>query len=228
MPASLTIRLAVFDCDGTLVDSQHSIIASMCRTFDVHGFDRPTADAVRHVVGLPLRDAIVRLVPTATEADHVRLEAGYIQAFSTLRQQGDVDDPLYPGVTEILDHLDRDGWLLGIATGKGRRGLAATLERHGLARRFATLQTSDSGPGKPNPDMLLNAMNEAGADPASTVMIGDTTYDMEMARRAGAMAVGVAWGYHPVEQLQKAGAHAVIRHFSELPGTLEIMGEKAT
>lgn len=220
MSASITVRLAVFDCDGTLVDGQHSIIASMNRAFETHGLAPPDADAVRHVVGLPLREAIVRLLPGAAAADHARLEERYVEAFSTMRRQGAIDDPLYPGAVEVLDALDRAGWTLGIATGKGRRGLVATLDRLGLAGRFATLQTSDLGPGKPNPDMLLNAMSEAGAAPADTVMIGDTTYDMEMARRAGTVAVGVAWGYHPQEQLRRAGAHTVAQDFAELAETL--------
>jgi len=194
MPAPYKIRLAVFDCDGTLVDGQHSIIASMNQAFEAFELAPPPADAVRHVVGLPLREAIIRLLPDAAEADYARLESGYVEAYSTLRRKGAVNDPLFPGVVETLDALDHTGWILGIATGKGRRGLLATLESHGIAGRFAILQTSDHGRGKPNPDMLLNAMSEAGAEPADTVMIGDTTYDMEMARRAGTMALGVAWG----------------------------------
>ena len=224
MSATLKVRLAVFDCDGTLVDGQHSIIASMNRAFEVHGLVPPAADAVRHVVGLPLREAIVRLLPDAAEADHARIENGYVKAYSALRRKGAVNDPLFPGAVETLDALDRAGWLLGIATGKGRRGLLATLESHGIAGRFAILQTSDSGPGKPNPDMLLNAMNEAGAGPADTVMIGDTTYDMEMARRAGTMAVGVAWGYHSQEYLRRAGAHAVAQNFADLTEKLADLG----
>jgi len=153
MSATLKVRLAVFDCDGTLVDGQHSIIASMNRAFENHGLARPAADAVRRVVGLPLREAIVRLLPDAADADHARLESGYVEAYSALRRKGAVNDPLFPGAVETLDALDRAGWILGIATGKGRRGLLATLESHGIAGRFAILQTSDSGPGKPNPDM---------------------------------------------------------------------------
>lgn len=224
MCETMTIRLAVFDCDGTLVDGQHSIIAAMSQAFEAHGLAPPTADAVRHVVGLPLREAIVRLVPDAADADQARLENGYVEAYSALRRQGAVNDPLFPGAVETLDALDRAGWILGIATGKGRRGLLATLESHGIAHRFAILQTSDHGPGKPHPDMLLNAMSEAGATPAATVMIGDTVYDMEMARRAGTMAVGVAWGYHPEQQLRSAGAHAMARSFAEIPETLASLG----
>jgi len=224
MREPLKVRLAVFDCDGTLVDGQHSIIASMSRAFAAHGLAAPAADAVRHVVGLPLREAIIRLLPDAAEADHTRLESGYVDAYSALRRNGAINDPLFPGAVETLDALDRAGWILGIATGKGRRGLLATLDSHGITGRFAILQTSDLGPGKPNPDMLLNAMSEAGAAPANTVMIGDTVYDMEMARRAGTMAVGVAWGYHPERELRRAGAHAVAQSFAEIPEKIADLG----
>ncbi|MFQ5765225.1 MAG: HAD-IA family hydrolase, partial [Rhodospirillales bacterium] len=201
------MRLAVFDCDGTLVDSQHSIVASMFAAFDAHAQPRPDAEAVRHVVGLPLREAIARLIPDGATADCGRLETSYVEAFRALRRAGGVDDPLYPGALDVLAVLEASGWVLGVATGKSSRGLVATLEAHGLTKRFRTLQTADKGPGKPNPDMLLNAMTETGAEPANTVMIGDTTFDMEMARRAGAVAIGVSWGYHPEERLHSAGAH---------------------
>ena len=224
MPNSRPLRLAVFDCDGTLVDSQASIIASMVQAFEAHTHPRPAAEAVRRVVGLPLGEAIGRLLPDSPEENHARIETSYIDAFRGLRQKGEVKDPLFPGALEILETLDDLGWLLGVATGKGSRGLRATLETHGLMGRFATLQTADSGPGKPNPDMLLNAMNETGADPSHTVMIGDTTFDMEMAINAGTMAIGVSWGYHPLKHLQSAGAHAVINEFAELAEKIEAVG----
>lgn len=224
MAASRSVRLVVFDCDGTLVDSQHSIVASMFAAFDAHAQPRPDAEAVRHVVGLPLREAIARLIPEGATADHGRLETSYVEAFRALRQAGGVDDPLYPGALDVLAVLEAAGWVLGVATGKSSRGLVATLKTHGLAGRFTTLQTADKGPGKPNPDMLLNAMTETGAEPANTVMVGDTTFDMEMARRAGAVAIGVSWGYHPEERLHSAGAHAIVHAFAELPEKIEALG----
>ena len=124
-----------------------------------------------------------------------------------------------------MEVLEAAGWVLGVATGKSRRGLLMTLETHRLTDRFQTLQTADSGPGKPNPDMLLNAMREIGAGPDATVMIGDTTFDMEMAKRAGTMALGVSWGYHPVKHLYSAGAQAVIGEFRDLPETIETLGK---
>jgi len=198
----------------------------MHAAFDVHSYPKPDAESVRMVVGLPLHVAMGRLLPETDRDFHEKLADSYIDAFRGLREKGDVADPLYPGVMEIISELEADGWMLGIATGKGHRGLLATLETHDLADRFQTLQTADSAPGKPDPGMLLNAMRDTGADPAGTVMIGDTTFDMEMAIAAGTMAVGVSWGYHPQEHLQTAGAHVVIDDFAALSIEIQILGGK--
>jgi phosphoglycolate phosphatase len=220
-----SLRLAVFDCDGTLVDSQASIISSMMAAFKAHSHPAPEAESVRRLVGLPLRVAMERLLPHADPEEHVKLETGYKEAFRELRRRGEVSDPLYPGALEVLDVLEEDGWLLGVATGKGHVGLMLTLETHGLENRFQTLQTADSAPGKPDPGMLLNAMRDTGADAKATVMIGDTTFDMEMAVNSGTMAIGVSWGYHPHDHLHSAGALVVIDEFRVLPETLKSFGE---
>ncbi|MEE8515475.1 MAG: HAD-IA family hydrolase [Alphaproteobacteria bacterium] len=217
------MRLAVFDCDGTLVDSQHAIIAAMTAAWQAHGLDAPEAQAVRRVVGLPLLDIIEKLLPGGGPDDFRRLASHYREAFNTLRQHPDHEEPLFPGTREVLDILDGANYLLAIATGKSRRGLRATLELHGLTDRFMTLKTSDDGPGKPNPDMLISAMAEAGAAPSETVMIGDTSFDMLMAGNAGTMAVGVTWGYHDRQELSEAGAARLIEHFAELPEALDVL-----
>ncbi len=224
MSETNSLRLAVFDCDGTLVDSQASIISSMTAAFEAHAHPRPEAEDVRRVVGLPLRVAMGKLLPGTDTEEHGRLENSYIEAFHDLRNRGEVADPLYPGAIDALGLLEDAGWILGIATGKGHRGLVATLETHGLMGRFATLQTADSAAGKPSPDMLLNAMSETGTKPGDTIMIGDTTFDMEMAVAAGTMAIGVSWGYHPEDHLHSAGAHAVIDDFEALPGKIQSLG----
>jgi phosphoglycolate phosphatase len=210
-------RLAVFDCDGTLVDSQHAILACMSAAFAADGLAAPDAEAVRRVIGLPLDECMARLAPDQPAARQARLTDAYKQAFFTLRQRPDHHEPLFDGAVGALDTLEEKGYLLGIATGKARRGLLAVLESHGLARRFVTLQTADSGPGKPNPTMLRRAMAETGAEPIDTVMVGDTTFDMLMARNAGVDAIGVGWGYHPAAELNAAGADALVDHFDELP-----------
>ena len=204
------IRLAVFDCDGTLVDSQHSIVACMGAAFVAAGLVAPTAEAVRRVVGLPLAAGVAKLSPLLALAECQRVAELYKQAFVDLRRDGSIAEPLFPGVRELLDALAAEGVILGVATGKGRRGLRITLEQHGLLDRFTTLQTADDAPGKPDPEMLRRAMAETGAEPAATAMIGDTTYDILMALRAGTAAIGVGWGYHPPEELKAAGAHEVV------------------
>lgn len=221
MVASRPLRLAVFDCDGTLVDSQRMIVASMTAAWRACGIGDPQPERVRRVVGLPLVEACAALLPEADRAQHERIAECYVEAFRSLRQDPAIEEPLYPGVKAALVALERLGVMLGIATGKGRRGLNATLERHGLAGHFGVLKTADDGPGKPSPHILLAAMAEAGATPETTAMIGDTTYDMQMALAAATRAVGVSWGYHPPAELAAVGAHRVIDDFSELNEALD-------
>ena len=211
------LRLALLDCDGTLVDSQHSIVAAMTAAWAAFGLGEPDANAVRRAVGLPVVAAVARLLPDRPAAEHEAIGTRYREAFFELRQSGDLQEPLYPGVADALDAMQAGGLLLGIATGKSRRGLVATLERHGLLDRFVTLQTADDGPGKPNPHLAQQAIAEAGVGAADAVMIGDTVFDMEMARAAGLHALGVAWGYHDTMELRDAGAHAIADRFADVP-----------
>lgn len=215
--SSPTLRLAVFDLDGTLVDSQHVIVGCMTEAFTGEGVPVPTVDAIRRIIGLPLEECVARLAPGETAASCARLVDAYKAAFFACRQRPDHDEPLFMGALEAIAALENDGWLLGIATGKAMRGLKAVIERHGLERRFVTLQTADMNPGKPNPAMLEKAMAETGVARAHTVMIGDTSYDMLMARNARVHAIGVGWGNHPVDELLEAGAHALVNTYAELP-----------
>ncbi len=217
------LRLAVFDMDGTIVDSQHMIHAAMAEAFASLSLAVPAAAEVRRVVGLSLAAAITRLAPGAEAADLHLLEERYKAAFSAMREAGEVSEHPFDGVFEALDRLEAAGWLLGIATGKSARGLHATLERFGLSGRFVTLQTADRAPGKPAPDMLHRAMAEAGAEAAATVMIGDTSYDMEMAGNARVAAIGVDWGYHEAQELVAAGAARVVAAFGDLPPAAETL-----
>lgn len=218
---SSSARLVVFDCDGTLVDGQHAICAAMAAAFQSYQMECPAPSEVRRVVGLPLVEAVGRLAPEADAALCAALALAYKVSFSELRQQPDYREPLFPGAAEALRELEDLGYLLGIATGKSAKGLAATLERHRLSGRFAALKTSDDGPGKPNPHMLVCAMSDVGADLTSTVMVGDTVFDMEMARKARVPAIGVAWGYHESAELLATGAAAVVNAFGELPEMVE-------
>ncbi|MEK7342750.1 MAG: HAD-IA family hydrolase [Pseudomonadota bacterium] len=212
----MTNRLVVFDCDGTLVDSQHSICAAMTRAFEEARLSPPDRPAILSVVGLSLPHAMARLLPEAHSDFHDHLAERYKLAFQALRRAEGVQEPLYPGIVDLLVALEESGWLLGVATGKSDRGLDLCLAHHGVRDRFVTLQTADRHPSKPHPSMLLTAMAEAGAAPETTVMIGDTSFDIDMAAAAGVRAIGVGWGYHPPDMLIAAGAHAVAMDSAEL------------
>ena len=209
------LTFVIFDCDGTLVDSQHVIVAAMTEAWRAHGLPDPSPRDVRRVVGLPLVTAVEMLLPDGRE-DPERVAESYKQAFFALRQRPDHIEPLFPGIESVLDRLSEAGVILGVATGKSRRGLVATLDRHGLASSFTTLKTADDGAGKPAPDMVLQAMADVGAEPEDTVVVGDTVFDMQMAINAGVPAIGVAWGYHEVEELHAAGARSVVHDMARL------------
>jgi phosphoglycolate phosphatase len=213
-------RLFVFDCDGTLVDSQHNIIAAMGAAWQRFGMAPPSAADVRRVVGLTLEVAIARMLPEHEGKLHHDLAAAYREIVHALRQEevagGISDEPLFPGIRELILELEAPEIFLGVATGKNLRGLEHTLRGHGLRDRFHTLQTADICRSKPDPEMVLRAMDETAMRPQATVVIGDTSFDMEMARAAGATAIGVAWGYHDTAELWAAGAQAVITHPSAL------------
>ncbi len=209
-------RLAIFDCDGTLVDSQANICLAIEHCFAAADLPAPSRDVARRVVGLSLVEAMQVLVPEAEDEFHRHLAEGYKRAFQDLRGAGQISEPLYEGVAEAIDALEAAGWLLGIATGKSDRGLALCLEHHGLSGRFVTLQTADRHPSKPHPSMIEAALADAGADPAESMMIGDTSYDMLMAKAAGVSAVGVAWGYHSAEELLGSGADYIAGRPSDL------------
>ncbi|MFV3076135.1 HAD-IA family hydrolase [Niveispirillum fermenti] len=211
------LKLALFDCDGTLVDSQHAIIAAMEAGFAAHGVISPPPMAVRRVVGLPLVAAVAQLAPLLDASAHEAIAEAYKAAFYHNRLAGTHPEPLFDGVLEALDRLEAAGFALGIATGKSRRGLDATLAHHGLAPRFVTLQTSDRVAGKPSPDMVHAALAESGADASGTVVIGDTSFDILMARNARVRSVGVAWGYHDGAELLAAGADRLVHDYAALP-----------
>ena len=202
-------KLAIFDCDGTLVDSGATIFTALKLALEAHGHTVPPAREARRVVGLSLFEAFEMLVPGASADDIDTLSATYRRAFQDMRARGQVEEPLFEGIAELIDTMAADGWALAVATGKSDRGLRHCLAAHGLGDRFVSLQTADRHPSKPHPAMALAAMAEAGADPAMTVMIGDTGWDMGCARGAGIGAIGVGWGYHDEGELLASGAQFV-------------------
>ena len=211
------MRLIVFDCDGTLVDSQHAIVATMTAAFAELDLPQPRADAIRALIGLSLEETARHLWPQGGAAGGARLVATYRRLFFEQRTAAATPDPLFPHTHATLRALEALGYLLGVATGKSRRGLDAVLASHNLQDCFLTRQTADGHPGKPHPGMLLQAMAEVGVTADDTLMLGDTSFDMAMAVNAGVTPIGVAWGYHDVDTLQDPGARVILNDFRELP-----------
>ncbi|MEM9578857.1 MAG: HAD-IA family hydrolase [Pseudomonadota bacterium] len=218
------LRLVIFDVDGTLVDSQHDILGAMTHAFEQAGLALPAREEVLGIVGLSLPVAMARLAPDAEAQVREQLVAGYKEAYVALRAKTGAaqSSPLYPGALEVLEHLyARPDVLLGVATGKSRRGLDKLIEAHGLEKFFFTQQVADFLPSKPHPSMILEAMQETGVTPERTVMIGDTSFDMEMAAAANVHGIAVRWGYHPVSAL--TGAAHLLDDFAALPRALSTL-----
>tara|TARA_B100000678_G_scaffold222653_1_gene190217 strand:+ start:37 stop:690 length:654 start_codon:yes stop_codon:yes gene_type:complete len=210
------MRCAVFDCDGTLVDGQAAVCDSMEAAFAEAGLPGPDRNAVRRIVGLSLPQAVMHLAPETEKDARAAVVEAYKAHFRATRESGALREVLYDGIRETLHALHDADWMLAVATGKSHRGLVATLETNGLATLFTSLQTADGHPSKPHPAMLEQALVECGAAPADAVMIGDTSFDIEMAKAAGATPIGVAWGYHEPEELLRAGAVAVAESPAQL------------
>lgn len=215
------MKLAVFDCDGTLVDGQADVCWAMERAFTRAGLEAPDNQAVRRIVGLSLPAAVRALAPALAEDKVAAVTEFYRSSYRARREEGLLDEPLFEGIAELLRQLRGAGWQLAVATGKSDRGLAACLATHGIADLFVSLQTADRHPSKPHPAMLEAALFEAGAQPHQAVMIGDTSFDMLMARSAGVRAVGVSWGYHAPHELLASGAASVADSMAELAAALK-------
>jgi phosphoglycolate phosphatase len=216
----VSFPFAVFDVDGTLVDSRAVITACMDAAFVGAGFGAPGYEKTRRVIGLSLPQALGVLAPDADEAGRTRILESYRDAFFTMRSDPALASPLYDGVEELLPHLAASGWTLGIATGKSRRGLDAMMEQFGWRDLFAAHFCADDGPGKPHPHMVLENIRVVGADPARTIVIGDSEHDMAMGVAAGAACVGVTWGFGTEAEMQAAGAASVVQTMADLKSTL--------
>ncbi|MWV27309.1 HAD-IA family hydrolase [Aurantiacibacter rhizosphaerae] len=212
----MTVRLAVFDCDGTLIDGQAGVVNAMDAAFAEIGVPAPPHTQVRRIVGLSLPQAIRQLAPDLADSQQMAVVQAYKNAFRLSRENGSLREPLYDGMADLLHRLHDGGWTLGVATGKSDRGLVSTLATHGLTDLFATLHTADRHPSKPHPSMLEAAMEDTAATPDESCMIGDTVFDIQMAANAGVRAIGVSWGYHEPAELLEAGAVAVADDIAEL------------
>jgi phosphoglycolate phosphatase len=214
--------LVIFDCDGTLVDSQANIIRAMEDSFAQAKLPLPDHRAIRNVVGLSLIETMQTLLPDAPHDLHVAVAQDYKQAFHRLRASGELaHEPLFPGIATLLHKLFEAGISLAVATGKSDRGLALCLDHHGLRDYFISLQTADRHPSKPHPSMIAQCLADAGKSSDACWMIGDTVYDIKMAVNAGVKSIGVDWGYHDVADLHIAGATHVVSDVAQIQSILE-------
>jgi len=205
-------RLVVFDWDGTLADSTDIIAEALRGACADVGLPVPDAASARYVIGLGLRDALAHVAPALPPERYPELSLHYRRRFLAR----DPEIPLFAGARELLDELADAGYLLAVATGKTRIGLDRAMAASGLAGRFHATRCADESRPKPHPEMLLHLMDALAVTPASTLMIGDTTHDLELARDAGADAVAVAYGAHPPEGLVRLGPRATVHSMQEL------------
>lgn len=215
------MKLVLFDVDGTLVDSQAIIHASMVDTFETYGYLPPALEDTKSIVGLSLNLAISKLLDREMDTRTAAMTDHYKRVYLELVKQPEYESKLFSGTRAMLDEVARtDDVLIGLATGKSRAGIVRLLDDHELHDHIITSRCADDCPSKPHPAMVLECCAEVGIEPSDTCVIGDTTFDMQMSRSAGATAIGVSWGYHPVEQLEQAGADAIAQDWQDVLGRL--------
>ncbi len=219
-------KLIIFDCDGTLLDSQDLIVQSMNDAFESEGMEPPARADTLSIVGLSLVEAMQVLIPGKSLNLQKHMALQYKQSFGEFIADLNRKEPLYDGVEKVVRRLAAcNDVVLGIAAGKSQIGACRVLTEYDLSHCFVTIQTVDNAPSKPHPAMIHQTTSEAGASISDAVIIGDTTYDLEMANVAGVVGIGVDWGYHPAEALEACTPSALISYFNELKTRLhEIWG----
>ena len=215
------MKLVVFDVDGTLVDSRAILKQASDTAFLALGLEPPPYDQLRQIVGLSLAEGLAQLAPEQPPEVLEKLVGYYKSSFGDLHREPGFTEPLYPGAADLLERLKRQGWRIAMATGKSRRGVNMIVAMHAWADLFDSTHCADDGPGKPHPAMLLEAMRALDAEPACTVMVGDTSHDIGMAKAAGVRAVGVTWGFHTRGEIEASGADAVLDTFEALAEELD-------
>jgi phosphoglycolate phosphatase len=212
------MKLVLFDCDGTLVESAKLIHEVMARTFVAFGYDRPDIAETKAIIGLTLDIAIARMQGKPHVDDEATaMTAHYKAIFASVRAEPGYEEPLFDGIKSLVETLGvRSDVTIGAVTGKSRRGLDNILATHDFTKYFSVSRTADDCPSKPHPAMVTECCDQTDFLPRDTIVIGDAIYDMQMAKAAGATAIGVAWGYASVEDLMEAGADAIAHHPNDL------------
>ena len=216
------LHLVIFDMDGTLVDSQGDIVGGMGLAFEMEGLRPPARKEILATIGLSLPETMARLAPHAPQAQRDALVSAYKRSYSDLRQfAGSAESsPLYPYVREVLERLHATPEiLLAVATGKSRRGLDLLVGAHDLRPLLVSQHCADDHPSKPHPAMIEAVLADTGVPADRAIMVGDSSYDMEMARAAGVMPVGVSWGYQPVTRLTQA--KVILDDIRDLPALIQ-------
>jgi phosphoglycolate phosphatase len=218
-------RLAIFDMDGTLIDSKAHIVAAMRAAFARVEQEAPERHMLLSVVGLSLNHAFEHLLPGQSPATYHAMQDAYRTHSQSVTL--DAPAPLFDGMRALLERLSQhEGLMLAVATGASARGMNSALHANGISHHFASLQCADHHPSKPNPSMVQACVDECGASVRDAIVIGDTTYDIEMAHAAGCASVGVLWGNHGHDALLSAQANTVVETTEQLERALDAIWEE--
>jgi len=217
------LRVVAFDLDGTLLDSVNSIVNGVITCWDACGFPVPDKEQIRRIIGLPWEESIRELLPGAGENEFAQIKAYHAEVANGVRPRPESQELVFPGIIEVLDQIDLSGYLLSVITSRSSGRLHELLDYNGIGERFIILKTTDNGPGKPSPFLMNQMLSELGIDKKDAVMVGDTTFDMLMARNAGTTAIGVTWGVHEAKELSEAGAQKIIDKVYNLPSAIDLL-----
>ena len=210
------LKLALFDYDGTIVDSAIMIVEGAIAAFRMCGLPDPDPEKVRENIGKPLAIALDDYMPSGYNVKPEQISDAYRSWYAEQGRLGLQNEPLYPGMVDLINELKLNEWFVGIATNKSRIGLTNGLAKHNLSDKFDITLSTDENIPKPNPAMAIKAMEELGVNKNSCVIIGDTINDIGLGVNAGITSVGVTWGYNDKNLLSSAGASYLVNNASEL------------
>lgn len=221
------MKLVLFDADGTLIDSQAIIHETMRLTFTRFGYKEPNITATRSIIGLTLDRAIASLLGRELDAEVAAMTQEYKDIYIELAPRDDMQCFAFTGIPQLIRELaSREDFLLGVVTGKSRKGVDCLFKSNGFGDSFIVSRCADDCPSKPHPAMVLECCDELGVRPSDAIVIGDTSFDMQMGVAAGATTIGVNWGYHPRHKMESAGANAIVSNVAELRSKIDFFSQQ--